>query len=74
MNSVEIAEFDWLPWQHKGYIFDGSDDGVCHRQQIVASMYCFKTIKWPSDQTLISGCMIISHNLVMHEQMDTGRR
>ena len=22
MNFVQIAEFDWLPWQHKGEIFE----------------------------------------------------
>ena len=22
VNFVQIAEFDWLPWQHKGYIFE----------------------------------------------------
>ena len=22
MNFVQIAEFDWVPWQHKGYIFE----------------------------------------------------
>ena len=22
MNFVQIAEFDWLPWQHKEYIFE----------------------------------------------------
>ena len=22
MNLVQNAEFDWLPWQHKGYIFE----------------------------------------------------
>ena len=22
MNFVQIAEFDWLPWQHKGSIFE----------------------------------------------------
>ena len=22
MNFVQIAEFDWLPWQHKGQIFE----------------------------------------------------
>ena len=21
MNFVQIAEFDWLPWQHKGLVF-----------------------------------------------------
>ena len=22
MNFVQIAEFDWLPWQHKGQMFE----------------------------------------------------
>ena len=22
MNFVQIAKVDWLPWQHKGYIFE----------------------------------------------------